>query len=96
MENPFLRDLGCFARHLRPYLDRFPAKNILVVQFDAIRRAPDACARASTDSSTSTRFQTATSKQAKTRPALRVFPSSNPAHNESTKESPRYRVWANS
>ena len=41
MENPFLRDLGCFARHLRPYLDRFPAKNILVVQFDAIRRAPE-------------------------------------------------------
>jgi hypothetical protein len=41
MQNPFLRDLGCFARHLRPYLDRFPAKNILVVQFDAIRRDPD-------------------------------------------------------
>ena len=41
MENPFLRDLGCFARHLRPCLDRFPAKNILVVQFDAIRRDPD-------------------------------------------------------
>jgi hypothetical protein len=41
MENPFLRDLGCFARHLRSYLDRFPAKNILVVQFDAIRRDPD-------------------------------------------------------
>lgn len=41
MENPFLRDLGCFARHLKPYLDRFPAKNILVVQFDAIRRDPD-------------------------------------------------------
>jgi hypothetical protein len=41
MENLFLRDLGCFARHLRPYLDRFPAKNILVVQFDAIRRGPD-------------------------------------------------------
>ena len=41
MENPFLRDLGCFARHLRPYLDRFPAENILVVQFDAIRRDPD-------------------------------------------------------
>ena len=41
MENLFLRDLGCFARHLRPYLDRFPAKNILVVQFDAIRRDPD-------------------------------------------------------
>jgi Sulfotransferase domain len=41
MENPFLRDVGCFARHLKPYLDRFPAKNILVVQFDAIRRAPD-------------------------------------------------------
>lgn len=41
MENPFLRDLGCFARHLRTYLERFPAQNILVVQFDAIRRAPD-------------------------------------------------------
>jgi len=41
MENPFLRDLGCFARHFRPYLDRFPSKNILVVQFDAIRRDPD-------------------------------------------------------
>jgi Sulfotransferase domain len=41
MESPFLRDLGCFARHLRSYLNRFPAKNILVVQFDAIRRDPD-------------------------------------------------------
>jgi hypothetical protein len=41
MENQFLRDLGCFACHLRPYLDRFPAENILVVQFDAIRRDPD-------------------------------------------------------
>jgi hypothetical protein len=41
MENPFLRDLGCFARHLKPYLERFPAKNILIVQFDAIRRTPD-------------------------------------------------------
>jgi Sulfotransferase domain len=41
MENPFLRNLGCFARHLKPYLDRFPAKNILVVQFDAMRRDPD-------------------------------------------------------
>jgi hypothetical protein len=41
MENPFLRDLGCFARHLVPYLERFPAENILVVQFDAIRREPD-------------------------------------------------------
>jgi sulfotransferase family protein len=41
MENPFLRDLGCYARHLRPYLSRFPAKHILVVQFEAIRRAPD-------------------------------------------------------
>jgi hypothetical protein len=41
MENPFLRDLGCFARHLKPYLDRFPAENILVVQFDAIQRDPD-------------------------------------------------------
>ena len=41
MENPFLRDLGCFARHLRPYLDRFPAKNILVVQFGVIQHDPD-------------------------------------------------------
>ena len=41
MENPFLRDMGCFARHLRPYLDRFPLKNILVVQFGAIQRDPD-------------------------------------------------------
>jgi hypothetical protein len=41
MENPFLRDLGCFARHLKPYLDRFPATNILVVQFEAIQRDPD-------------------------------------------------------
>jgi hypothetical protein len=41
MQNQFLRNLGCFARHLRPYLDRFPAKNILVIQFDAIRRDPD-------------------------------------------------------
>jgi Sulfotransferase domain len=41
MENEFLRDLGCYAHYLRPYLDRFPARNILVVQFDAIRRTPD-------------------------------------------------------
>jgi hypothetical protein len=41
MENPFLRDVGCFARHLKSYLDRFPAENFLVVQFDAIRRTPD-------------------------------------------------------
>ena len=41
MENPFLRDLGCYAQHLRPWLDRFPAENILVVQFEAIRRVPD-------------------------------------------------------
>jgi len=45
MENPFLRDLGCFARYLKPYLDRFPAKNVLVVQFDAIRRDPDRVCR---------------------------------------------------
>ncbi len=41
MQDPFLRDIGCYARHLRPYLDRFPAENFLVVQFDAIRREPD-------------------------------------------------------
>jgi hypothetical protein len=41
MENPFLRDLGRFAHHFKPYLDRFPAKNILAVRFDAIRRDPD-------------------------------------------------------
>lgn len=40
MENPFLRDLGCYARYLRPYLELFPARNILVIQFDAIRRDP--------------------------------------------------------
>ncbi len=41
MEDPFLRDVGCFARHLRPYLERFPAENFLVIQFEAIRRAPN-------------------------------------------------------
>ncbi|MEO5718346.1 MAG: sulfotransferase domain-containing protein [Chthoniobacterales bacterium] len=41
MEDPFLRDVGCYARHLKPYLERFPAENFLVVQFDAIRREPD-------------------------------------------------------
>jgi Sulfotransferase domain len=41
MQDPFLRDVGCFARHLRRYLDRFPAENFLIVQFEAIRRAPD-------------------------------------------------------
>jgi len=44
MDNPFLRDLGSYARHLKPYLERFPAENILVIQFDAIRRDPD-CVR---------------------------------------------------
>jgi hypothetical protein len=44
MDNPFLRDLGSYARHLKPYLERFPAENILVIQFDAIRRGPD-CVR---------------------------------------------------
>ncbi|MBA3963526.1 MAG: sulfotransferase domain-containing protein [Chthoniobacterales bacterium] len=41
MEIPFLRDLACFSRHLQPYLSRFPAQNILVIQFHAIRRTPD-------------------------------------------------------
>jgi len=41
MGNPFLRDLGCFARHLKPYLDRFSRENILVVQLEAIQRDPD-------------------------------------------------------
>src|SRR3982751_1847836 len=40
-KDPFLRDLGCFARHLKPYLDRFPTENFLVIQFEAIRRDPD-------------------------------------------------------
>jgi hypothetical protein len=44
MDNAFLRDLGSYARHLKPYLERFPAENILVIQFDAIRRDPD-CVR---------------------------------------------------
>lgn len=41
MDDPFLRDLGCFARHLRPYLDRFPLENIFVIEFEAIRSAPE-------------------------------------------------------
>jgi hypothetical protein len=41
MENPFLRDLGCYARHLQRYLSRFPANNFLVIEFEAIRRDPD-------------------------------------------------------
>ncbi|MGH8093126.1 MAG: sulfotransferase domain-containing protein [Chthoniobacterales bacterium] len=41
MRNPFLRDIGSFARYLKPYVERFPAENFLVVQFDAIRRDPD-------------------------------------------------------
>lgn len=41
MENPFLRALGCFARHLKPYLTKFPPENILVVQLGAIQRDPD-------------------------------------------------------
>src|SRR4029453_5390060 len=41
MESPFLRDLACFARHLRPYLNRFPPENILWFQLAAIRRDPD-------------------------------------------------------
>jgi hypothetical protein len=41
MKNPFLRDLGCYAQHLKPYVERFPAKNILVIEFEAIRRTPD-------------------------------------------------------
>jgi hypothetical protein len=41
MDNPFLRDLGCYAHHLRRYLARFAAENFLVIHFDAIRRDPD-------------------------------------------------------
>jgi hypothetical protein len=41
MENPFLRELGSYARHLKPYLDLFPKENFLVIQFEAIRRDPD-------------------------------------------------------
>ncbi len=28
MQDPFLRDIGCFARHLRPYLERFPGREL--------------------------------------------------------------------
>ena len=96
MENPFLRDIGCFASHLRPYLDRFPAENILVVQFDAIRRDPDASARASTNSWMSPRTSNRSSKPARTKPGLRAFPSYNPAPSASTTVSPRSRAWAKS
>ena len=41
MGNSFLRDLGCFARHLKPYLARFPSENFLVVKLGAIQRDPD-------------------------------------------------------
>src|SRR5262245_27831103 len=41
MENQFLRDIGCVGRHLKPFLERFPAKNFLVIQFEAIRRVPE-------------------------------------------------------
>jgi len=41
MENPFLRELGSYAHHLKPYLDLFPKENFLVIQFEAIRRDPD-------------------------------------------------------
>jgi Sulfotransferase domain len=40
-KTPFCETSDVFGRHLRPYLERFPAKNILVIQFDAIRRNPD-------------------------------------------------------
>lgn len=41
MENSFLRDLGCFGRHLKPYLTRFSSENFLVVRLGAIQRDPD-------------------------------------------------------
>lgn len=47
MAKPFLRDLGCFARHLRPYFELFPAQNILVLQFEAIRQDPERVRRQS-------------------------------------------------
>jgi hypothetical protein len=45
MQDPFLRDVGCFAHHFRRYLERFPAENFLVVQFETIRRSPDTVRR---------------------------------------------------
>ena len=96
MQNPFLRDIGCYARHLRPYLERFPAENVFVVHSTRSAARPTKYAAASTNSSTSTPTSNRSSNQAKTKPAPRAFPSSNPAPNESTKESPRYRLWANS
>ena len=41
MENPMVRDLGCYAQHLKPFLANFPAENILVIDFAAIRRSPE-------------------------------------------------------
>ncbi len=41
MENPLVRDLGCYAQHLKPFLAQFPPENILVIDFAAIRRSPD-------------------------------------------------------
>ena len=96
MENPFLRDLGCFARHLRPYLDRFPAKNFLVVQFDVIRRDPDRVRRGVYEFlGVDNRLQTADSKQERTRLGLLVFPCFNLPPNASMLAFPQFRAWIN-
>src|SRR5213076_2740873 len=82
MENSFLRDLGCFARHLRPWLDRFPAKNILVVQFDAI---PTASASAPTSFWASPQISSRSfPSRGRIPPGLLALPSSNPAPSVST------------
>ena len=93
MENPFLRDLGCFARHLRPYLDRFPAKNILVVQFDAIRRDPDRVRRGVYEFlNVAADFKPQLSKRGRTPLGLLAFPCFNLSPSVSTLVSPGCRA----
>ena len=91
MENPFLRDLGCFGRHLKPYLERFPAENFLVIQFDAIRRAPEEVRQGVYEFlGVASDFKPPLDHRKRTPPGLRAFRCYNPAHNESMKASPRF------
>ena len=93
MENPFLRDLGCFARHLRPYLDRFPAKNILVVQFDAIRRDPDHVRRVVYEFlNVAADFKPQARKRERIQLGLLAFLSFSPSLSVSTLVSPRFQA----
>ena len=90
MENPFLRDLGCYARHLKPYLERFPEQNILIVQFDAMRRSPTTSGGASTNFWGSTPISNRGSRRERMRLARLAFLSFNPARSASTTAFPPF------